>query len=264
MRSTPSCARPSSWQPKGVQELLLISQDTTFFGIDRGQRGALALLLRRLNDVAGLEWIRLLYLYPTTITDDVLQAMAECAKVCNYIDLPLQHASADVLRRMRRPGNREAYDKLLARIRRIVPDVTLRTTFIVGFPGETEADFEQLLDFVRDTQFDHVGVFTYSHEEGTRAYDMVDDVPAKVKKARRDSVMKLQKQIVAKRLKARKGDLVRVMVDGPSPESDLVVLGRIEGQAPDIDAIGVLRPVRPGHTCTRHDCGRDGFKCSRL
>ncbi len=222
---------------QGVKELLLISQDTTFFGIDRGQRGALAILLRRLNAVAGLEWIRLLYLYPTTITDDVLQAMAECPKVCNYIDLPLQHASADVLRRMRRPGNREAYDKLLARIRRTVPDVTLRTTFIVGFPGETDADFQQLMDFVRATEFDHVGVFTYSHEEGTRAFDLVDDVPARVKKARRDAVMKLQKQIVTRRLKARKGDRVRVMVDGPSPESDLVVLGRIEGQAPDIDAL---------------------------
>jgi ribosomal protein S12 methylthiotransferase len=222
---------------QGVKELLLISQDTTFFGIDKGQRGALATLLRRLNEVAGLEWIRLLYLYPTTITDDVLLAMAECDKVCKYIDLPLQHASADVLRRMRRPGNRETYDKLLARIRRTVPDVTLRTTFIVGFPGETEADMEQLLAFVRETQFDHVGVFTYSHEEGTRAFDLVDDVPASVKKARRDSVMKLQKQIVAARMKARKGDRVRVMVDGPSPESELVMLGRLEGQAPDIDAI---------------------------
>ncbi|MCR4376242.1 MAG: 30S ribosomal protein S12 methylthiotransferase RimO [Acidobacteria bacterium] len=222
---------------QGVKELLLISQDTTFFGIDKGYRGALATLLRRLNDVAGLEWIRLLYLYPTTITDDVLAAMAECPKVCNYIDLPLQHASADVLRRMRRPGNREAYDKLLARIRRTVPDVTLRTTFIVGFPGETDADVEQLLDFVRDTQFDHVGVFTYSHEEGTRAHDLVDDVPARVKQARRNKVMKLQKQIVAARMKARKGDRVRVMVDGPSPESELVMLGRLEGQAPDIDAM---------------------------
>lgn len=222
---------------QGVKELLLISQDTTFFGIDKGHRGALATLLRRLNDVAGLEWIRLLYLYPTTITDDVLAAMAECPKVCNYIDLPLQHASADVLRRMRRPGNREAYDKLLARIRRTVPDVTLRTTFIVGFPGETDADVEQLLDFVRDTQFDHVGVFTYSHEEGTRAHDLVDDVPARVKQARRNKVMKLQRQIVAARMKARKGDRVRVMVDGPSPESELVMLGRLEGQAPDIDAM---------------------------
>src|SRR5580765_6233763 len=131
---------------QGVRELLLISQDTTFFGIDRGERGALARLLRRLNRVDGLEWIRLLYLYPTTIGDDVLEAMAECEKVCKYIDLPLQHASADVLRRMRRPGNREAYDKLLARIRRKVPGVTLRTTLIVGFPGETDQDFEALCD----------------------------------------------------------------------------------------------------------------------
>ena len=225
---------------QGVRELLLISQDTTFFGIDRGERGALARLLRRLNQVDGLEWVRLLYLYPTTITDDVLEAMAECEKVCKYVDLPLQHASADVLRRMRRPGNREAYDKLLARIRRKVPGVTLRTTFIVGFPGETEQDFAELLDFVRDTGFDHVGVFTYSHEEGTRAEAMDDDVPAEVKAARRDAVMKLQKQIVAKKHKARLGDIVRVMVDGPSPESALVLQGRLEGQAPDIDTVVYL------------------------
>ncbi len=133
---------------RGVRELLLISQDTTFFGIDRGERGALARLLRRLNRVEGLSWIRLLYLYPTTITDDVLDAMAESGRVCNYIDLPLQHASADVLKRMRRPGTRKTYDALLDRIRRRVPDVTLRTTFIVGFPGETERDVEDLVEFV--------------------------------------------------------------------------------------------------------------------
>ncbi len=225
---------------QGVRELLLISQDTTFFGIDRGERGALARLLRRLNQVDGLEWIRLLYLYPTTITDDVLEAMAECEKVCKYVDLPLQHASADVLRRMRRPGNREAYDRLLARIRGKVPGVTLRTTFIVGFPGETEQDVTELLDFVRDTGFDHVGVFTYSHEEGTRAEALNDDVPADVKAARRDAVMKLQKHIVAKKHKARLGDIVRVMVDGPSPESALVLQGRLEGQAPDIDTVVYL------------------------
>jgi ribosomal protein S12 methylthiotransferase len=221
----------------GVRELLLISQDTTFFGIDTGRRGALATLLRRLNAVPGLEWIRLLYLYPTTITDDVLNAMAECEKVCRYIDLPLQHASADVLRRMRRPGNRSTYDKLLSRIRTRVPDVTLRTTFIVGFPGETDADVEALLDFVRETEFDHVGVFTYSHEEGTRAYDLADDVPASEKQARRDRVMKLQKQIVAAKLKRRRGQTARIMVDGPSAESELVWQGRLEGQAPDIDAV---------------------------
>jgi ribosomal protein S12 methylthiotransferase len=225
---------------QGVRELLLISQDTTFFGVDRGERGALASLLRRLNAVDGLEWIRLLYLYPTTITDDVLDAMAECEKVCKYVDLPLQHASSDVLRRMRRPGNREAYDKLLTRIRARVPDVTLRTTFIVGFPGETESDFEELCSFVKDTGFDHVGVFTYSHEEGTRAHAMDDDVPASVKRERRKRLMDLQAGILARRHAERLGETARVMIDGPSPESPLVLQGRLEGQAPDIDAVVYL------------------------
>ena len=143
--------RGAALAERGVRELLLISQDTTFFGIDRGERGALGRLLRELNAIDGLTWIRLLYLYPTTITDDVLAAMADCEKVCRYIDLPLQHASADVLKRMRRPGNRRTYDKLLTRIRAQVPDVTLRTTLIVGFPGETDADFAELEGFVADT-----------------------------------------------------------------------------------------------------------------
>jgi ribosomal protein S12 methylthiotransferase len=230
---------------RGVKELLLISQDTTFYGNDLGQRGALARLLRRLNAVDGLEWIRLLYLYPTTITDDTLDAMAECEKVCKYVDLPLQHASADVLRRMRRPGNRPAYDKLLARIRARVPGVTLRTTFIVGFPGETDAEFRELESFIRDTGFDHVGVFTYSHEEGTRAHAVEDDVAPAVKRRRRDSLMRLQKQIVARRQKSRRGEVVRVMVDGPSPDSPLVWQGRLEGQAPDIDAVVYLDSYDP-------------------
>jgi ribosomal protein S12 methylthiotransferase len=230
---------------RGVRELLLISQDTTFFGIDRGERGGLARLLRRLNDVPDLRWIRLLYLYPTTITDDVLDAMAECEKVCNYIDLPLQHASADVLRRMRRPGNGDAYRRLLARIRARIPAVTLRTTFIVGFPGETEQDFAELCAFVREIEFDHVGVFTYSHEEGTRAHAMEDDVPQPVKQARRDKLLQLQKRIVAARQKARVGESCRVMVDGPSPESGLVMTGRLEGQAPDIDSIVYFDEVDP-------------------
>ncbi len=229
----------------GVRELLLISQDTTFFGNDRGERGALARLLRRLNAIEGLSWIRLLYLYPTTIGDDVLAAMAECEKVCKYIDLPLQHASADVLRRMRRPGNREAYDKLLARIRATVPRVTLRTTFIVGFPGETDADFEALCDFVRDTEFEHVGVFTYSHEEGTRAFGLDDDVPRYVKDARRDALMALQQAIVARRQQTRIDETIRVMVDGPAADSPLVLTGRVEGQAPDIDAIVYLSDCDP-------------------
>jgi len=230
---------------RGVRELLLISQDTTFFGIDRGERGALASLLRRLNAIDGLAWIRLLYLYPTTITDDVLDAMAECDKVCRYIDLPLQHASADVLKRMRRPGNRRVYDRLLGRIRNRVPGVTLRTTLIVGFPGETDQDFAELDGFVADTGFDHVGVFTYSHEEGTRAHALADDVPAAVKKRRRNALMARQKKIVQKRLAASVGREVRVLVDGPSSEHDLVLQGRTEGQAPDIDSIVYLTDCDP-------------------
>src|SRR5262245_27896013 len=155
---------------QGVKELLLISQDSTFYGIDRGERGALPKLLRALNAVDGIEWIRLLYLYPTTITSEVIDAIADLDKVCKYIDLPLQHASDPVLKRMKRPGTRKSYDRLLDNIRARIPGVALRTTFIVGFPGETGADFAALQDFVSTTRFDHVGVFTYSHEEGTSAY----------------------------------------------------------------------------------------------
>lgn len=225
---------------QGVKELLLISQDTTFYGIDKGERGALARLLRELNTVEGLAWIRLLYLYPTTITDDVLAAMAECEKVCRYIDLPLQHASAGVLKRMRRPGDRRTYDKLLARIRQTVPDVTLRTTLIVGFPGETDGEFAELDSFVADTRFDHVGVFTYSHEEGTRAFAMADDVPSAVKRKRRNALMARQKKIVAAAQKARIGREVDVLIDGPSPEHELVLQGRLMGQAPEIDPVVFL------------------------
>ena len=230
---------------RGVKELLLISQDTTFYGIDKGERGALARLLRELNAVEGLEWIRLLYLYPTTITDDVLAVMAECEKVCRYIDLPLQHASASVLKRMRRPGDRKTYDKLLDRIRRTVPDVTLRTTFIVGFPGETDAEFAELEQFVSDIEFDHVGAFTYSHEEGTRAFGTTDDVPAAVKRKRRNSLMARQKKIVARAQKSRIGKEVRVLIDGPSPEHELVLQGRLEGQAPEIDPLVILTDCDP-------------------
>jgi ribosomal protein S12 methylthiotransferase len=230
---------------RGVKELLLISQDTTFYGIDRHERGALGRLLRALNAIDGLEWIRLLYLYPTTIDDDTLAAMAECEKICNYIDLPLQHASNAVLKRMKRPGTRRSYDTLLTRIRERVPGVALRTTFIVGFPGETEADAEELSGFITDHAFDHVGVFTYSHEDGTSAYQLDDDVPARSKAARRSRVMALQKKLVGKRQRARMGERVRVMVDGPSPDHDLVVKARLSTQAPDIDASVFLTDCDP-------------------
>jgi ribosomal protein S12 methylthiotransferase len=230
---------------RGVKELLLISQDTTFYGIDRGERGALARLLRELNAIDGLEWIRLLYLYPTTIDEATLAAIAECEKACKYIDLPLQHASNAVLKRMKRPGTRQTYDALLTRIRERVPGVALRTTFIVGFPGETETDVEELCAFVGDHGFDHVGVFTYSHEEGTSAFAFDDDLPARQKDARRNRVMGLQKRIVAKRQRSRIGERARVLVDGPSADHDLVLRARLATQAPDIDASVFLTECDP-------------------
>jgi len=235
---------------RGVKELLLISQDTTFYGNDLGERGALGRLLRRLNAVDGLEWIRLLYLYPTTIDADMLEAMADCEKVCKYIDLPLQHASDAVLKRMRRPGTRRAYEQLLDRIRTRIPGVALRTTFIVGFPGETDSDFDVLTEFVEQVGFDHVGVFTYSHEEGTAAGEFDDDVPAAVKRKRRDRLMARQSEIVATAQQSRVGQRVRVVVDGPSAEHDLVLRGRLSSQAPDIDPMVYLTECDPSAYAT--------------
>jgi len=229
----------------GVRELLLISQDTSFYGNDRGERGSLARLLRALDRVDGLEWIRMLYLYPTTIGDDVLEAIAESPKVCRYIDLPLQHASDLVLKRMKRPGTRASYERLLARIRTRLPGVVLRTTFIVGFPGETDSDFAELKSFVEAVGFDHVGAFTYSHEEGTTAHGFADDVPAVTKRRRQAELMRLQKRIVTRAQRKRVGQRVRVLVDGPSADHDLVLRGRLEGQAPDIDPVVYLTDCDP-------------------
>ena len=229
----------------GVKELLLISQDTSFYGVDQGERGSLARLLRALNRVDGLEWIRMLYLYPTTIGDDVLEAMAESEKVCRYVDLPLQHASDRVLKRMKRPGTRASYEQLLNRIRTRVPGVTLRTTFIVGFPGETAEDYAELESFVKAMEFDHVGVFTYSHEEGTSAHAFADDVPAALKRKRQAGVMRLQKQVVRRAHRGRLGQQVTVLVDGPAAEHDLVLRGRLEGQAPEIDPLVYLTDCDP-------------------
>jgi ribosomal protein S12 methylthiotransferase len=230
---------------RGVKEIILISQDTTFYGVDRGERKALGQLLRDLNAIGGLEWIRLLYLYPTTVGDDLLGAMAECEKVCRYIDLPLQHAATAVLRRMGRPGTAVTYASLLERIRRRLPDVTLRTTFIVGFPGETEEDFRQLCRFASDVGFDHVGVFTYSHEEGTQAHRWPDDVPVPTKDARRRRLMEMQRRIVAQANRRKLHRTVRILVDGPSAEHELVLQGRLEGQAPEIDPVVYLSGFDP-------------------
>jgi ribosomal protein S12 methylthiotransferase len=214
--------------------------------VDLGQRDALALLLRELNGIDGLEWIRILYLYPTTITDAMLDAMAECEKVVKYVDLPLQHASDRVLKRMHRPGTRASYERLLRRVRDRVPGVTLRTTFIVGFPGETDTDVDELAGFLDAIQFDHVGIFTYSHEEGTSAgAKLDDDVPAGVKRSRRNRLMAQQKRIVRRSQKRRIGQRVRLVVDGRSDEHELVLRGRLAGQAPEIDAQVFLTECDP-------------------
>ncbi len=249
---------------QGVKELLLISQDSTFYGIDRGERGALPKLLRALNHVAGLEWIRLLYLYPTTINDEVIDAIASLDKVVKYIDLPLQHASDAVLKRMKRPGTRQSYVRLLENIRSRIPNVALRTTFIVGFPGETAADFAELEGFIAEIGFDHVGVFTYSHEEGTSAHELTDDVPAATKKKRQDRLMARQKKIVAARQKRRVGETARLVVDGQSPEHELVLVGRLPGQAPEIDPVVYLTDcdpstIRPGAFLNVEIVGAQGY-----
>jgi ribosomal protein S12 methylthiotransferase len=230
---------------QGVKELLLISQDTTFYGIDRGERGELPKLLRALNGVDGIEWIRLLYLYPTTITGEVIDAIADLDKVVKYIDLPLQHASDAVLKRMKRPGTRQSYVRLLENIRARIPNVALRTTFIVGFPGETAEDFAELEAFVDEVGFDHVGVFTYSHEEGTTAFELRDTVPAATKRKRQNQLMARQRDRVAARQQARLGQRTRLVVDGPSAEHELVVQGRLAGQAPEIDPVVYLTDCDP-------------------
>ncbi len=229
----------------GVKELLLISQDTTFYGIDQGERGALPRLLRALNGVDGIEWIRMLYLYPTTITDEVIDAVAELDKVCKYIDLPLQHASDPVLKRMKRPGTRASYERLLGNIRARIPGVSLRTTFIAGFPGETEQDVDVLEQFITDVGFDHLGVFTYSHEEGTSAFGLTDDVSQADKEARQSRLMETQRGIVTRRQQARVGERVQLMIDGTSPEHEWVWRGRLAGQAPDIDPVVYLTDADP-------------------
>ena len=174
-----------------------------------------------------------------------------CESVVPYIDLPLQHGADSMLRRMSRPGSRASYERLLLGLRERLPEVTLRTTFIVGFPGETAAEFDELCDFVRKVEFDHVGVFTYSHEEGTAAHALGDDVPARTKASRQRRLMAIQQGIVARRHEARLGQRVEVLVDGPSPEHDLVLQGRLAGQAPEIDPVVYLTDcdperVRPG------------------
>ncbi len=201
-------------------------------GFDRGLAG----LLREIARVDGIEWLRFLYAFPTTITDPLLEVMAEEEKICSYIDMPLQHASDRVLRAMKRPGTRSGYRKLIDSIRKSVPDVAIRSSFIVGFPGETREDFQVLREFCRDKEFDHLGVFLYSDEEGTEAFGRDGGVSSPEKERRRDELQGQQVDISLRRNRLQIGNRRRVLVEGPSTESDLLLQGRTEGQAPEIDS----------------------------
>jgi ribosomal protein S12 methylthiotransferase len=236
---------------QGVVEVNLISQDTTNYGVDRYGKKKLAELVRRLSDVEGIRWLRLLYTYPTDYTDGLLAALADAEKVVPYVDLPLQHASDRILKAMHRTGTRARLEGLIARIRQKIPGVALRSSFIVGFPGETEADFAALSDFIAEQRFDHLGVFTYSHEEGTPAFERKDDVPDAEKHARKDALLTLQAGISEAKLKALVGRTVPVLVDGLSHETDLLLEGRMPTQAPDIDGVVYIndtddKPLQPG------------------
>jgi len=231
---------------QGVKEFVLISQDTTTYGSDLGLKDGLAGLVDSIADVSGAEWVRFLYCYPTAITDELLDVMASRPNVCKYFDIPLQHASRRVLQRMRRGGNREAYERLIERIRERVPGVAVRTTFIVGFPGERDEDFEELLDFVRAVEFDRVGAFTYSDEENSAAFELDEKVDQATAKKRERRLMKEQSRISRRKNRRAIGSRVRVLLEGKSKESDLLLEGRMESQAPEIDGSVLINDTPDG------------------
>lgn len=220
---------------QGVKEVVLIAQDSSRYGEDLGEVDALAALIRALGEIDELEWVRVMYAYPTHISDAFLTAIAETPKAVKYLDMPLQHASRNVLKLMKRGGTRDSLERLIERVREKVPGIAIRTTFITGFPGETEEDFEELMMFVRNRRFDNLGVFTYSDEEGTPAYDLPNKVDPKIAAQRRNRLMKEQAKISKRLNKAKIGETYKVMFEGLSQESDLLFQGRLQGQTQDID-----------------------------
>lgn len=231
---------------EGVKELILVAQDSSRYGEDLGKPDALAHLLRELSHTDGIEWVRVMYTYPTHITDSFLDVLATEPKAVKYLDMPLQHASQRVLKSMKRGGNRDSLERLIARVRERVPGIAVRTTFITGFPGETEEDFEELMTFVRNVEFDRVGVFSYSDEEGTGAFELADKVDPKVANRRRARLMKEQSRISRRNNKRRVGQTVRVLFEGESNESELLWQGRMETQAPDIDGCVLINDAPEG------------------
>jgi len=237
---------------EGVKELILVAQDSSRYGEDLGKQDALAHLLRELAQTDGIEWVRVMYTYPTHVSDAFLDVLADEPKAVKYLDIPLQHASQNVLKLMKRGGNRASLERLIKRVRHRVPGIAVRTTFITGFPGETEDDFQELLAFVKNVEFDRVGVFTYSDEEGTPAFNLPNKVNPKIAKRRRDQLMNEQARISRRKNRARVGETVRVLFEGESNESELLWQGRMETQAPDIDGCVLINDApedlipRPG------------------
>ncbi len=216
----------------GVKELLLIAQELTYYGLDLYKTRELPRLLHALADIEGIEWIRLHYAYPSKFPLETLDAIAARKEICNYLDIPLQHASDNVLNLMRRQITRAEIEDLMAKIREKVPGIAIRTTFLVGHPGETEADFESLLGFVREQQFERVGVFEYSHEESTRAYDLPDDIPAEIKAERAQRLMEVQQEISLRKNQAKIGQVFRTLFDRKEGK---YFIGRTEADSPEVD-----------------------------
>jgi ribosomal protein S12 methylthiotransferase len=219
----------------GVREITLIGQDTTCYGEDFALKDGLAVLLEQLAKIADLRWVRFLYAYPNKITTRLLETIAAHDKICSYVDVPLQHASATVLKRMKRGGGADVFLRTIEKMRRTIPNVTLRTSFIVGFPGETEKEFDELCDFVREAQFDWMGTFGYSDQDGAGAYSLEKKVPAREIERRRKRLMQIQRQISKKRKKALIGNRFDLLLEGTSEETDLLLEGRTAMHAPEID-----------------------------
>jgi ribosomal protein S12 methylthiotransferase len=230
----------------GVREVTLIGQDTTCYGEDFGLKDGLALLLEKLAAIEDLRWVRFLYAYPNKITGKLLDTIASHEKICSYMDVPLQHASASMLKRMKRGGGADVFLRSIAKMRRTIPDVTLRTSFIVGFPGETEKEFEELCDFVREAQFDWMGAFAYSDQEGANAFDLENKISPREIERRRKHLMSIQRQISKKKKKALVGRQFDLLLEGESEETELLLEGRTQMHAPEIDGKVFVNDVPDG------------------
>jgi ribosomal protein S12 methylthiotransferase len=245
----------------GVRELIVVAQDTTYYGLDLYGKVRLAELLRELNEVEGLEWIRVLYAYPIHFTDELIETLAQTPKIVPYLDMPLQHINDRLLKRMQRRVNRTETEDLLAWLRSAIPNLALRTTFIVGFPGETEAEFEELCDFVQAMRFERVGVFPYSLEPGTPAARLPEHLPEEIKQQRRDRLMEIQQEIAFDWTRQQVGKELEVIVDAPDPEVPGHVLARGHADAPDIDCVVRLKGkgLRAGDLVRARVTGADGY-----